>query len=92
VCTSTDLARSSRGFVHGEGGAGLIKLVFDRADNVLIGATSVGPTGGEVLSMLSLAVHAGITSCTEQRCLPTRAVRSRVGTGRRVQLSSLPRR
>ena len=62
VCTSMDLATSSRGFLHGEGGGGVIKLVFDRTGNTLIGATSVGPMGGEVLSMLALAVHAEITS------------------------------
>jgi len=28
---------------------------------VLLGATSVGPTGGEVLSMLTLAVDQGVT-------------------------------
>ena len=35
-----------------------IKLVA--SDGVLVGATSMGPTGGEVLGMLTLAVHARI--------------------------------
>ncbi|WP_327090520.1 NAD(P)/FAD-dependent oxidoreductase [Nonomuraea sp. NBC_01738] len=38
--------------------AGLVKLVA--ADGVLVGATCVAPPGGEVLSMLTLAVHARI--------------------------------
>ena len=29
-------------------------------DGVLVGATSMGPYGGEVLGLLTLAVHAGI--------------------------------
>ncbi|HJT37606.1 MAG TPA: NAD(P)/FAD-dependent oxidoreductase, partial [Actinomycetota bacterium] len=39
---------------------GYIKLIEDRARVVLVGATSAGPAGGEVLSMLTLAVHAAI--------------------------------
>ncbi len=56
-----DLATSSRGHLHGDGGEGLVKLVVDAPTGVLIGATSVGPMGGEVLSMLTLAVHARMT-------------------------------
>ncbi len=48
---------SARGFLHGSGGNGLIKLVADADRDVLVGATSVGPTGGEVLGLLTLAVH-----------------------------------
>ncbi|GAA4895387.1 dihydrolipoyl dehydrogenase family protein [Actinomycetospora straminea] len=54
------VAASSRGFIHGPGNAGLVKLVADRATGVLVGATAAGPVGGEVLSMLTLAVHAGV--------------------------------
>jgi pyruvate/2-oxoglutarate dehydrogenase complex dihydrolipoamide dehydrogenase (E3) component len=61
-CVTTDVAKSSRGFVHGDDNRGLIKLVVDADDNTLIGATSVGPMGGEVLSMLTLAVHARLTT------------------------------
>lgn len=53
-----DLSESSRGHMHGPGAEGLIKLVV--ADGMLVGATSVGPSGGEVLSMLTLAVHAKV--------------------------------
>ena len=35
-----------------------IQLVVDNDRQVLVGATSVGPHGGEVLGMLTLAVHA----------------------------------
>ncbi|MEZ0092139.1 NAD(P)/FAD-dependent oxidoreductase [Streptacidiphilus sp. EB129] len=53
---STDLATSSRGFVHGPGHDGFVKLVA--ADGVLVGATAAGPTGGEILGLLTLAVQA----------------------------------
>jgi len=55
-----DSSNSARGWMHAEGNAELIKLVVDRKEQVLVGATSVGPDGGEVLSMLALAVHARI--------------------------------
>lgn len=48
---------SARGFLHGPGGEGLIKLVADASRGILVGACSVGPAGGEVLGMLTLAVH-----------------------------------
>ena len=52
--------RSTRGWIHKAGNDGFIKLIEDRARGVLVGATSAGPTGGEVLSVLTLAVHAAI--------------------------------
>lgn len=51
---------SARGFIHKAGGDGFIKLVADTERDVLVGATSTGPVGGEVLGMLSLAVHSQI--------------------------------
>ncbi|HEY2507280.1 MAG TPA: NAD(P)/FAD-dependent oxidoreductase [Streptosporangiaceae bacterium] len=51
---------STRGWIHKAGNDGFIKLVADTGSGVLVGATSAGPTGGEVLSMLTLAVHARI--------------------------------
>jgi len=57
---TTDLAASSRGFVHGPGNHGLIKLVADADRGVLVGATSCGPSGGEVLGALAVAVHAEV--------------------------------
>ena len=39
---------------------GLIKLVADRSREILVGATVVGPAGGEIMSLLALAVHAEV--------------------------------
>ena len=49
-----------RGWLHGPGNDGVIKLIADRATGLLVGATAMGPHGGEVLGMLSLAVHAQV--------------------------------
>ncbi len=57
---STQIPSSSRGWIHKLGNAGLIKLVEDADRGVLVGATSAGPTGGEVLSALVVAVHAEV--------------------------------
>ena len=46
-----------RGWLHTVGNQGIIKLVIDEEKKVLLGATVVGPNAGEVLGMLSLAVH-----------------------------------
>ncbi|WP_086827523.1 NAD(P)/FAD-dependent oxidoreductase [Allokutzneria sp. NRRL B-24872] len=54
---STDLASSSRGWIHAVGNEGLIKLVEDADRGVLVGATAVGPAGGEILGALAVAVH-----------------------------------
>lgn len=54
------VSTSARGWIHKAGNDGFIKLVADTDRNVLVGATSAGPVGGEVLSMLTLAVHAEI--------------------------------
>lgn len=56
----TDLAASSRGFVHGPGNEGLVKLVIDDDRGVIVGANSVGPAGGETLAGLAFAVRAEI--------------------------------
>jgi pyruvate/2-oxoglutarate dehydrogenase complex dihydrolipoamide dehydrogenase (E3) component len=56
----TRLEKSTRGWIHKVGNHGFIKLVADADRGILVGATSAGPTGGEVLSMLTLAVHARI--------------------------------
>jgi pyruvate/2-oxoglutarate dehydrogenase complex dihydrolipoamide dehydrogenase (E3) component len=54
------LANSTRGWIHKVGNEGFIKLVADADRNVLVGATSAGPVGGEVLSALTVAVHAEV--------------------------------
>jgi pyruvate/2-oxoglutarate dehydrogenase complex dihydrolipoamide dehydrogenase (E3) component len=63
VAVRTGLAQlpeSARGWIHKVGNRGFIKLVADSERGVLVGATSAGPSGGEVLSMLTLAVHAPV--------------------------------
>lgn len=55
-----DSSTSSRGWIHGPGNDGLMKLVADARRGILVGASSVGPRGGEVLSMFNLAVHARV--------------------------------
>ena len=52
--------KSTRGWIHKAGNDGFIKLVGDAGQGILVGASSAGPTGGEVLSMLTLAVHARV--------------------------------
>ncbi len=55
---TTDLSASTRGWIHGA--EGLVKLVEDADRGVLVGGTAVGPAGGEMLSMLTTAVHAEV--------------------------------
>ncbi|CAB4720233.1 MAG: NAD(P)/FAD-dependent oxidoreductase [Actinobacteria bacterium] len=57
---TTPLEQSSRGWLHGPGSRGLIKLVEDADRGVLVGATAVGPYGGEILGFLAVAVHAAV--------------------------------
>lgn len=56
----SDIPQSARGWIHKVGNEGFIKLVADDDRGVLVGATSVGPAGGEVLATLTLAVHAQV--------------------------------
>jgi pyruvate/2-oxoglutarate dehydrogenase complex dihydrolipoamide dehydrogenase (E3) component len=60
----TDLSTSARGWIHKAGNDGFVKLVADADRDVLVGATSAGPTGGEVLSALTVAVHAEVPLAT----------------------------
>jgi pyruvate/2-oxoglutarate dehydrogenase complex dihydrolipoamide dehydrogenase (E3) component len=55
---TTDLAASSRGWIARA--EGVVKLVADARRGVLVGGTTVGPSGGEILSMLTTAVHAEV--------------------------------
>ncbi|HRK47849.1 MAG TPA: NAD(P)/FAD-dependent oxidoreductase, partial [Nocardioides sp.] len=57
---STPLEASTRGFTHGAGSQGLVKLVEDAQRGVLVGATVVGPYGGEIIGFLAVAVHAAV--------------------------------
>ena len=54
------IPESTRGWIHKAGNDGFIKLVEDADRGMLVGATSVGPWGGEVLGFLALAVHAEV--------------------------------
>ncbi len=57
---TTGVPSSTRGWIHKAGNRGFIKLVEDAHRGVLVGATSAGPWGGEVLGLLTLAVHAEV--------------------------------
>ncbi|MGI9597952.1 MAG: dihydrolipoyl dehydrogenase family protein [Acidimicrobiales bacterium] len=54
------VGHTARGWLHATGNEGFIKLVVDTDRDLLVGATSMGPVGGEVLGMLALAVHAKV--------------------------------
>ncbi len=60
---ATDLASSTRGWIH-KNGNGLIKVVEDADEGVLVGATAIGPNGGEILSALTVAVHGKVSTST----------------------------
>lgn len=53
-----DIARSSRGWIHGPATVGLVKVVADAERGILVGGCVVGPYAGEILGMLVAAVHA----------------------------------
>jgi pyruvate/2-oxoglutarate dehydrogenase complex dihydrolipoamide dehydrogenase (E3) component len=57
---TTQIPHSARGWIHKIGNSGLIKLIEDADRGVLVGALSAGPTGGEVLGLLTLAIHAQV--------------------------------
>lgn len=81
---SVQLDQTSRGFTHGPGARGLIKVVEDADRGVLVGATAMGPAGGEILGFLALAVHAAVPVTTLKTMIyayPTfhRAIESALG-------------
>jgi pyruvate/2-oxoglutarate dehydrogenase complex dihydrolipoamide dehydrogenase (E3) component len=47
---------TSRGWIHGPGNDGFIKVVEDADRGVLIGATTMGPRGGDILGLFELAI------------------------------------
>ncbi len=55
---------SARGWIHKAGNDGFVKLIEDARRGVLVGATSAGPVGGEVLAGLLVAVHAAVPTST----------------------------
>jgi pyruvate/2-oxoglutarate dehydrogenase complex dihydrolipoamide dehydrogenase (E3) component len=60
----TQLPYSARGWIHKAGNDGFIKVIEDADRSVLVGATSAGPYGGEVLSALQVAVRAAVPVAT----------------------------
>jgi pyruvate/2-oxoglutarate dehydrogenase complex dihydrolipoamide dehydrogenase (E3) component len=57
-----EIPRSSRGWIHQA--EGIVKVVADADRGILVGATVVAPYGGEVIGLLSTAVHAEIPVAT----------------------------
>jgi pyruvate/2-oxoglutarate dehydrogenase complex dihydrolipoamide dehydrogenase (E3) component len=47
---------TSRGWIHGPGNDGFIKVVEDADRGVLVGATTMGPRGGDLLGLFELAI------------------------------------
>jgi pyruvate/2-oxoglutarate dehydrogenase complex dihydrolipoamide dehydrogenase (E3) component len=68
------IPKNSRGWIHGPGNDGFVKLVEDADTGTLVGATVVSPAGGEILAVLTLAVHARVpvrTLATMHYAFPT---------------------
>ena len=59
VVAVKQLPATIRGWLHGSR-SGIIKLIADRKTGVLVGATAAGPQAGEMLGLLTLAVHARV--------------------------------
>jgi pyruvate/2-oxoglutarate dehydrogenase complex dihydrolipoamide dehydrogenase (E3) component len=64
VTGAVSVPSTARGWIHKAGNEGVIKVVADAQRGVLVGATSVGPTGGEVLSGLAVAVRGEVPVAT----------------------------
>jgi pyruvate/2-oxoglutarate dehydrogenase complex dihydrolipoamide dehydrogenase (E3) component len=64
-----EMPASARGWIHKAGNDGFVKLVEDARRRVLVGATSAGPAGGEVLGLLALAVHAEVPTAHLRRMI-----------------------
>ena len=56
----TEMPSTARGWIHAVGNDGFVELVEDRARGRLVGATVAGPNGGEVVGLLTLAIHAEV--------------------------------
>ncbi len=53
----TRVPSSARGWIHKAGNDGFFKLIEHAGRGVLVGATSAGPVGGEVIGAQAIAVH-----------------------------------
>lgn len=69
IVATKPVGATFRGWLHGPGNEGVIKLITHRDTGVLVGATSVGPRGGDVLGMLATAVHARVPIATLQHMI-----------------------
>jgi pyruvate/2-oxoglutarate dehydrogenase complex dihydrolipoamide dehydrogenase (E3) component len=69
IVATKPVGSTFRGWLHGSGNDGVIKLIADRDTGVLVGASSVGPRGGDVLGMLATAVHARVPIATLQHMI-----------------------
>ncbi|HEY3738158.1 MAG TPA: NAD(P)/FAD-dependent oxidoreductase [Jatrophihabitans sp.] len=58
------IASNTRGWIHGRGNDGFVKVIEDADRGVLVGATVIAPNGGEILGLLTLAVHAEVPTRT----------------------------
>ncbi|AEV81157.1 pyridine nucleotide-disulfide oxidoreductase [Actinoplanes sp. SE50] len=58
------LNQTSRGFIHGPGNEGFLKLVADGERGVLVGGTTAGQSGGEMIGAVAVAVHAEVPVST----------------------------
>ena len=47
---------TARGWIHGPGNEGFIKVVLDADRGTIVGATSMGPRGGDILGIFELAI------------------------------------
>jgi pyruvate/2-oxoglutarate dehydrogenase complex dihydrolipoamide dehydrogenase (E3) component len=61
---TAQISSNTRGWIHGPGNEGFVKVVADGDAGVLVGATAIGPNGGEILAVLTLAVHAKVPVST----------------------------
>ncbi len=55
-----EVPSTARGWIHKTGNDGVIVLVADTDRDILVGATVVAPSGGEVVGALAVAVHAEV--------------------------------
>lgn len=62
-----DVSGSARGWLDGEGNEGHVKLVADAGSGLLVGATAMGRTGGDLVAMLALAIHAQVPPSVVRR-------------------------
>jgi len=93
IAGSAPVEATSRGWLHKAGNAGIIKLIVDPATDTLVGAASAGPSGGEILGALTVAVHGRVPVTTLESMIyayPTfhRGIQDAIHDLRRRQASS----